>query len=109
MRTPGVRRGCLTIEIAARGCAISIVPSANGAQSARIRRIGLALGDDTEGGGAAFRETLRELNHVEGQNLVIEARGTNAVADLARMDLELVVVQSPWARQPAIPTMPLPT
>ena len=70
------------------------MPSANGAQSARIRRIGLALGDDTEGGGAAFREKLRELNHVEGQNLVIEARGTNAVADLARIDLELVVVQS---------------
>jgi putative ABC transport system substrate-binding protein len=93
-RIPGVSRRSFAIGLATLGCAIPIVPPANGAQSARIRRIGLALGDDTEGGGAAFRETLRELGYIEGQNLVIEARSTNAAADLARMDLELVVVQA---------------
>jgi putative ABC transport system substrate-binding protein len=89
------------------------------AQNLRVRRIGLALGDDPEGGGAAFRETLRVLGYVEGKNLVIEAReglrsssssGTNASADLARMDLELLVVQSlPFAlaARDANPAMPL--
>src|SRR5260370_10820822 len=110
MRTPGVSRRSFAIGLASLGCAIPIVPSANGAQSARIRRIGLALGDDTEGGGAAFRETLRELGYIEGQNLVIEARSTNAAADLARMDLELVVVQAlpaALAARAANPAMPL--
>jgi hypothetical protein len=63
-RIPGVSRRSFAIGLATLGCAIPIVPSANGAQSARIRRIGLALGDDTEGGGAAFRETLRELGYI---------------------------------------------
>ncbi len=95
----GVTRRSFVMRLAAFGCAIPIGPFGNQAQRPRVRRIGLAFGDDPEGGVAAFRETLRELGYVEGQNLVIEARdalrappGTNAVADLARMDLELVVV-----------------
>jgi putative ABC transport system substrate-binding protein len=85
------------------------VPSANG-QNTRVRRIGLALGEDPEGGGTVFRETLRQLGYIEGHNLVIEARNTNAAADLARMDLELVVVQalpSALAARAANPAMPL--
>ena len=108
-RTPGVSRRSFAIGLAALGCAIPMVPSANGAQSASIRRIGLALGDDTEGGGAAFRETLRKLGYIEGQNLVIEGSSTNA-ADLARMNLELVVVQAlptALAARAANPAMPL--
>jgi putative ABC transport system substrate-binding protein len=104
-------------SLAVSGCAI--LPSANGQQRSRVRRIGLALGDDPEGGGAAFRETLRALGYVEGQNLAIEAReglrsssssGTNAAADLARMDLELVVVQAlpgVLTARAANPAMPL--
>jgi putative ABC transport system substrate-binding protein len=82
-----------------------------------VHRIGLAFGDDSEGGIAAFKETLRELGYVEGQNLVIEARdvlrapaGTNVAADLARMDLELVVAHalpSALAVRAATPGMPL--
>jgi len=113
---PGVTRRYFVIRLAAFGCAIPIVPFANQAQRPRVRRIGLAFGDDPEGGVAAFRETLRELGYVEGQNLVIEARealraspGTNA-ADLARMDLELVVVHTlplALAARAANPAMPL--
>lgn len=104
-----VSRRSFVIGLATLGCAISIVPFANG-QSARVRRIGLALGGDTEGGGTAFRETLHKLGYIEGQNLVIEARGTNGVADLARMELELVVVQNlptALAARDANPAMPL--
>ena len=113
-RIPRVTRRSFAIGLATLGCAIPIVPSGIEAQSARIRRIGLALGDDTEGAGTAFRETLRELGYIEGLNLVIEARSTgcaypvvqgipvlllddveqtqwvaNAAADLARMDLDV--------------------
>ena len=108
-RKPGVTRRSVAIGLAALGCAIPTVPSANG-QNARVRRIGLALGNDTEGGGAAFRETLRELGYVEGQNIAIEARGANAVAELARMDIELLVVVAlpgALAARAANPAMPL--
>src|SRR5437660_2763849 len=99
------------------GCAIPIGGLANEAQRPRLRRIGVAFGDDPEGGVAAFRETLRELGYVEGENLVIEARGamrappgTNAAAELARMDLELLVVHSlplALAARASNPAMPL--
>jgi putative ABC transport system substrate-binding protein len=108
-RRRGVSRRSFGIGLAALGCAIPIVPSANG-QNTRVRHIGLALGDDPEGGGTVFRETLRELGYIEGHNLVIEAPNTNAAADLARMDLELVVVQalpSALAARAANPAMPL--
>jgi putative ABC transport system substrate-binding protein len=99
------------------GYAIPIVAFANQAQRPRVHRIGLAFGDDPEGGVAAFREALRELGYVEGQNLAIEARdtlrappGTNAAADLVRMDLELVIVHTlpmALAARAANPAMPL--
>jgi hypothetical protein len=41
-RIPGVSRRSFAIGLAALGCEIPIVPSAN-SQSARVRRIGLAL------------------------------------------------------------------
>ena len=73
---PGVTRRYFVIRLAAFGCVLPIVPFANQAQRPRVRRIGLAFGDDPEGGVAAFIETLRALGYVEGQNLVIEARDT---------------------------------
>jgi putative ABC transport system substrate-binding protein len=94
-----------------------VIPSAQQAQSDRVRRIGLVVGDDPEGGEAAFRETLRNQGYIEGKNLLIEARyslrsssGTGVAADLVNMDLELVVVHSlPSAlvAQKANPSMPL--
>lgn len=111
--TLGIRRRSFIGRLAGLGFAIVIVPSGNGQQRSRVRRIGLALGDDPDGGGAAFRQTLRALGYVEGQNLFIEAReGASAdlAADLARMDLELVVAQAlPFAlaARAANPSMPL--
>jgi putative tryptophan/tyrosine transport system substrate-binding protein len=67
----------------------------------RVHRIGLVVGDDPEGGGTAFRETLRRLGYYEGRNLHIETRSGSAAAntgnpaaELARLDLELLVVIS---------------
>ena len=66
-----------------------------GRQGDHRRRIGLAFGDDPEGGVAAFREALRQRGYVEGVNLVIEAReGSNGATELAHMNVELVVVHS---------------
>src|SRR5437763_809696 len=86
MKLAETRRSFVT-RFAAIASAIPIVSFAK--QAPRVRRIGLAFGDDPEGGVAAFKEALRQRGYVEGRNLVIEARdsraapGTNAAADLA--------------------------
>ena len=107
------RRAFLLRSLVSAGCAILLLPSANGQQPPRVRRIGLVLGNDGVGGGAAFRQELRRLGYVEGQNLYIEARENaraDSAAELARMDLELVVVQvlpGALAARAANPAMPL--
>jgi hypothetical protein len=70
----GVTRRSFMTGLAVLGCVFPVVPSAQQAQPARLRRIGLVVGDDPEGGEAAFRETLRNQGYIEGQNLLIEAR-----------------------------------
>jgi putative ABC transport system substrate-binding protein len=96
---------------------IPVITGANQRQPDRVRRIGLLLGDDPEGGAAAFRETLRGLGYIEGENLAIEMRqtpsprpGINPAADLARMDLQLIVAHSlpgALAVRATNPAMPL--
>lgn len=110
----GIRRRSFVGSLASFGCAMLIGPPAYQAQSPRVRRIGLSLGDDpADAGRVAFRETLRALGYVEGQNLVIETSsvsGSDSAADLARRDVELLVVQSlPHAlkARAANPAMPL--
>ena len=112
-RIPGTKRRSFVRSLAGFGCAALLFPPASRAQNPRVRRIGLVIGDDPDGGGVAFRETLRALGYAEGQNLYIQAR-ENAPADsateLARMDLELVVAQAlPYAlaARAANPAMPL--
>jgi putative ABC transport system substrate-binding protein len=105
------------IGLALLARASPVVSAGEQTQSDRVRRIGLVVGDDPEGGEAAFRETLRNYGHIEGQNLLIETRyslrspsGAGVTADLVKMDLELVVVPSlPSAlvAQKANPSMPL--
>lgn len=112
-RTLGIKRRSFVQSLAGFGCATLLLPSASWAQNPRVRRIGLVLGDDGVGGGAAFRETLRALGYVEGQNLYIEARErapADSTAGLARMDLELVVAQAlthALTVRAANPAMPL--
>jgi hypothetical protein len=62
------------IGLAVLGSAFPVVPFAQQAQPARLRRIGLVIGDDPEGLEAAFREALRSQGYIEGQNLLIEVR-----------------------------------
>src|SRR5262245_256452 len=99
--TTRVTRRAFVTRLAMCGCAIPVLRSDNRGQRGRIHRIGLAVGDDPEGGVAAFREKLRELGYVDGTDLVIDAAddvhsssATNTATALASRDLELLVVQS---------------
>jgi putative ABC transport system substrate-binding protein len=112
-----ITRRSFVAQIAAFGGATSLHPVPDRQQDRRVRRIGLAFGDDPEGGVAAFREELRQRGYRDGENLRIDARdamraapGTNVAADLVRTDLELVVVHSlplALAARAANPAMPL--
>ena len=55
----GVTRRSFMTGLAVLGCAFPVLPSAQQAQSARVRRIGLVIGEEVEGLEAAFRETLQ--------------------------------------------------
>jgi putative tryptophan/tyrosine transport system substrate-binding protein len=107
------RRSLLFQSLIGFSCGTLLIPIANGQQPPRVHRIGLALGGDDVGGDAAFRETLRELGWIEGQNLLIKTSslpGPDSAADLARMDLELVVIVALLGVLPARaanPSMPL--
>src|SRR5262249_56697829 len=113
-----VSRRSFLATVGALGCAtVHRVTSARPTELARVRRIGLAFGDDPEGGVPVFRDTLRELGYVEGQNLVIDTRQSqqssgdaNPAAGLARTDPEFLVGPplplAPAARAPHPPTPP---
>ena len=112
---PTLTRRTLLVRLAA--CSIPLrVTRASHAAPPRLRRIGLAFGDDPEGGVPAFRRALRERGHIEGENLLIDARtvprasAAELVGEMVRADVELVVVHSLplalMARQ-ANPAMPL--
>ena len=70
-----------------------------GAQPARIRRIGVLGEDSTASRWDAFREGLRELGYVDGQNLSIEYRWAQGdygrlpahVADLVDLEVACIV------------------
>ena len=93
------------------------VVTANQGQRRPMPSIGLLVGEDPEGGVAAFKQTLSELGYAEGRNLAIETRETGsthpvseAARELARMDLALIVAHSlpgALAVREANPTMPM--
>lgn len=113
----GVSRRAFVTHLAALGGALAATSRTPHAQLRRVRRIGAVIGDDPEGGFAAFKARLRELGHIEGDNLLIEMRetlrstpGANPAAELVRMDLDLVVIHSlasALAARAANPAMPL--
>ena len=68
------------------------------ASGSRVHRIGFLTGAQYPHTIAAFRDELRNLGYVEGENLILEMRLSNSAADtraqaeeVARMDVELVV------------------
>ena len=95
--------------VAALGCAAAAWPLAAGAQpNGRIPVIGylhpLSEADDRRlGEGAAFREGLRDLGYVVGENLRIEARYADRqfdrlkplAAELVGLKVELIVTPGP--------------
>ena len=73
-------------------------------QAAKVPRIGL-LGHANTGSPIlqSFRQGLRELGYVEGQNIILEPRDShgdtsqfyNLAADLVRLQVDVIVAQSP--------------
>jgi putative tryptophan/tyrosine transport system substrate-binding protein len=88
------------------GAGILTAPSALGAQPAgRLHRVGVLeiVGiASNESNLSAFRQGLRELGYVEGQNLVIEYRSadgraerlTEVASELARLPVDVIVTRS---------------
>jgi putative ABC transport system substrate-binding protein len=80
---------------------ILVAPLSSEAQPAgKVYRIGyLSLGSPSDGVSRPFRDTLRQLGYVEGQNLLIESRFADAkvdqlpglAADLVRRNVDLIV------------------
>jgi len=93
--------------------------SAEAQQPAKTHRIGLlALGSITKEGPEAFREGLRSLGYVEGQNLIIETRFAEGkperlaelVSELIHLKVEIIVSPSTEAIEMvrrANPSMPV--
>ena len=90
-------------------------PAAAPAQQAtRVVRIGfLRAAAPNEKEFNAFRSGLRALGYVEGQNVIIEQRYASGVydrvvelaADLARLNMDVIVVDGPAAAKPAKETV----
>ena len=92
--------------------AILALPLAAGAQQAgKVRRIGF-LGSDPAGASSlieAFRQGLRDLGWVEGQNIIIEYRWTQGkvdrlpelIADLIRVKVDLIFAPNSTSVEPA--------
>lgn len=115
MRDQWCRRSVLTAA-----CAVWLPPLAACTHAAGRRappRIGFLIGNGYPTMTAAFRGELRRLGHVEGANLILEARfsagpadGTALAAELAAMDLDLIVAAAlpvALAVRAANPAMPM--
>jgi ABC-type uncharacterized transport system substrate-binding protein len=85
-------------------------PLAAGAQQAKVSRIGVLLGlASPEHAQAGFREGLRELGYVDGQNILVEYRSavgqmdrlTDLAADLVRLKVDIIVADGTLATQAA--------
>lgn len=100
---------------------LNVVPAASALLSSKIPRIGvLEANSEAAAGGRmeAFRHGLRELGHVEGQNITIEFRYADGkldripglAAELGQLKVDVFVVSSTpgaLAAQKAIKTIPI--
>jgi ABC-type uncharacterized transport system substrate-binding protein len=89
-------------------CALlpALCASAEAQQATKIPRIGLLrAGAPSDPSVEAFRQGLRQLGYVEGQNIVIEVRYAeekldrlaDLAAELVRLKVDVIVVQGPQA------------
>ena len=100
-------------RLAALGLALVLLttPLAAEAQPARIARIGVLSGGSAAPSPLldAFRQSLRDLGHIEGKTLLIEYRFAEAkperlpslAADLVRLDVDVIVAINTPASQAA--------
>lgn len=104
--------------LGAGACCAILASCAHRRQSSRIPRIGYLTGASFPTLTAAFREELRRLGYIEGQNLILELRqarpnsgdGEEQAAELAAMDLDLIVaasLQQALAVRSRNPNMPM--
>jgi putative ABC transport system substrate-binding protein len=95
MRRGTMKRARARLLVALLGLGILIVPvCADAQQSANVRRIGYLSADDPSAAShlvEAFRQGLRDLGYVEGQNVIIEFRFADGKYDrLSSLATELV-------------------
>ena len=89
---------------------LSNAPIVEAQQPTKVPRIGyLSLGLGIQPNEEAFRERLRELGHIDGQNIVIEWRFAKGKADLlpelatelVRLKVDVIIASATQATQAA--------
>jgi putative ABC transport system substrate-binding protein len=105
--------GCMKIMCAALAAALGLLaaPLASPAQQSpgKTARIGFLFFVTSPSLNEAFRQGLRELGYVEGQNIVIEYRSADGkderlpglAAELVRLKVDVIVAASPPATEAA--------
>lgn len=117
MGDPHSRRFFMAGVVAAT-CSAVLPSGAHSRAASRTPRVGYLTSASFPTFTAAFREELRRLGYVEGQNLILELRqarpntgdGETHTAELAAMDLDLIVAASlpqALAVRAHNPTMPM--
>jgi ABC-type uncharacterized transport system substrate-binding protein len=99
----GMRIRCFAALVVALAIGLVAAPAAVDAQpTGKIHRIGyLGIGSSTSGFHEQFRQGLRELGWVEGQNIVIDYRFADGrpdrlpelAAELVRLKVDIIVAQ----------------
>ena len=107
------------VAIALYAMLFALSPSAEGQQVKKVARIGYSAGTSPgENNEEAFRQGLRELGYVEGQNIVIEWRYAEGkpertpefLAELVRLNVDVIVTGGPTdtrAAKAATSTIPI--
>jgi putative ABC transport system substrate-binding protein len=88
---------------------IPMAPTAPGAQPVKVPRIGVLLLADLELVQSSFREGLRDVGLIEGQNILVEYRSavghvdrlTDLAVDLVRLKVDVIVARATPAVQAA--------
>jgi putative tryptophan/tyrosine transport system substrate-binding protein len=104
------KAGVLSILFAVVALAVAIIAEAQ--QPKKVPRIGLLVASNPSPASArieAFRQGLRDLGYIEGQNLIIEYRYAEGkldrlpelAAELVRLKVDAIFVQSTSAVQAA--------